>query len=84
MISFKEGDTLHLAFQAIGYPKPEVTCKQEQEREQNFRKNGSLVILQILDLKYAHHNGASFQCDAKNEEGLTTWNVSLNIWGKSL
>ena len=81
-ISFKEGDTLYLEFQASGYPKPEVNCKQGQEREQYFKKNGSLVILQIRDLRFSRHNGASFQCDATNAEGLTTWSISLNIWVK--
>ena len=82
VISLKEGETLHLPLGATGYPKPEVKCTQENERQNNIIANGSSAILHISKLMYSIHNGASFQCAATNVKGSTTYNFSLNIWGK--
>jgi hypothetical protein len=82
VISLKEGETLHLPLVATGYPKPEVKCTQENERQNNIIANGSSAILHISKLMYSIHNGASFQCAAINVNGSTTYNFSLNIWGK--
>ncbi|CAB3989348.1 neogenin isoform X2 [Paramuricea clavata] len=82
VISFKEGETLNLSLVATGYPKPEVKCTQENERQNNIIANGSSAILYISKLMYSIHNGTSFQCTANNVNGSTTYNFSLNIWGK--